>query len=215
MRTATIKRDTRETKIELTLNLDGTGKTSIASGCGFLDHMLELFARHGDMDLTVKCNGDTQVDYHHSVEDIGICLGAAIAKAVGDKRGIRRYGSMLLPMDEALGDKRGITRYGQFLLPMDETLVLCACDLSGRDYLGWGVELPSMTVGDFDTELAEEFWLAFVRNCPASIHIRQMAGKNTHHILEAIFKGMGRTLKMAVAMDEKHLNEIPSTKGTL
>ena len=195
MRTATIKRDTRETQIELTLNLDGTGKASIASGCGFLDHMLELFARHGDIDLSVKCNGDTHVDYHHSVEDIGICLGKAFT--------------------EALGDKRGISRYGQFLLPMDETLVLCACDLSGRDYLGWGVELPSMTVGDFDTELAEEFWLAFVRNCPASIHIRQMAGKNTHHILEAIFKGMGRTLKMAVAMDEKHLNEIPSTKGTL
>ena len=195
MRTATIKRDTRETQIELTLNLDGTGKASIASGCGFLDHMLELFARHGDIDLSVKCNGDTHVDYHHSVEDIGICLGKAFT--------------------EALGDKRGITRYGQFLLPMDETLVLCACDLSGRDYLGWGVELPSMTVGDFDTELAEEFWLAFVRNCPASIHIRQMAGKNTHHILEAIFKGIGRTLKMAVAMDEKHLNEIPSTKGTL
>ena len=195
MRTATIKRDTRETQIELTLNLDGTGKASIASGCGFLDHMLELFARHGDIDLSVKCNGDTHVDYHHSVEDIGICLGKAFT--------------------EALGDKRGITRYGQFLLPMDETLMLCACDLSGRDYLGWGVELPSMTVGDFDTELAEEFWLAFVRNCPASIHIRQMAGKNTHHILEAIFKGMGRTLKMAVAMDEKHLNEIPSTKGTL
>ena len=195
MRTATIQRDTRETQIELTLNLDGTGKADIVSCCGFLDHMLELFARHGDMDLTVKCSGDTHVDYHHSVEDIGICLGKAFT--------------------DALGDKRGITRYGQFLLPMDETLVLCACDLSGRDYLGWGVELPSMTVGDFDTELAEEFWLAFVRNCPASIHIRQMAGKNTHHILEAIFKGMGRTLKMAVAMDEKHLNEIPSTKGTL
>ena len=195
MREASIKRDTRETQIELQLNLDGTGKAAIASGCGFLDHMLELFARHGDFDLAVKCCGDTHVDYHHSVEDIGICLGKAFT--------------------EALGDKRGITRYGQFLLPLDETLVLCACDLSGRDYLGWGVELPSMTVGDFDTELAEEFWLAFVRNCPASIHIRQMAGRNTHHILEAIFKGMGRTLKMAVAMDEKHLNEIPSTKGTL
>ena len=195
MREASIKRDTRETQIELQLNLDGVGKADIASGCGFLDHMLELFARHGDFDLTVKCNGDTHMDYHHSVEDIGICLGKAFT--------------------EALGDKRGITRYGQFLLPMDETLVLCACDLSGRDYLGWGVELPSMTVGDFDTELAEEFWLAFVRNCPTSIHIRQMAGKNTHHILEAIFKGMGRTLKMAVAMDEKHLNDIPSTKGTL
>jgi len=195
MRTAEIKRDTRETQIGLTLNLDGTGKASIASGCGFLDHMLELFARHGDFDLTVNCCGDTQVDYHHSVEDIGICLGKAFT--------------------EALGDKRGINRYGQFLLPMDETLVLCACDLSGRDYLGWGVELPSMTVGDFDTELAEEFWLAFVRNCPASIHIRQMAGRNTHHILEAVFKGMGCTLKEAVAMDPKHLDDIPSTKGTL
>ena len=195
MREISIRRNTNETQIVLSLNLDGTGKAAIDSGCGFLDHMLELFARHGDFDLTVKCDGDTKVDYHHSVEDIGICLGKAFT--------------------EALGDKRGITRYGQFLLPMDETLVLCACDLSGRDYLGWGVELPSMTVGDFDTELAEEFWLAFVRNCPASIHIRQMAGKNTHHILEAIFKGMGRTLKMAVAMDEKHLNEIPSTKGTL
>ena len=195
MRTAELTRVTGETYIRLALNLDGRGVSEIETGCGFLDHMLELFARHGDIDLTVKCNGDTHVDYHHSVEDIGICLGKAFT--------------------EALGDKRGITRYGQFLLPMDETLVLCACDLSGRDYLGWGVELPSMTVGDFDTELAEEFWLAFVRNCPASIHIRQMAGRNTHHILEAIFKGMGRTLKMAVAMDEKHLNEIPSTKGTL
>ena len=195
MRTADIKRDTNETKITLQLNLDGTGKTDIASGCGFLDHMLELFARHGDFDLTVKCDGDTHVDYHHSVEDIGICLGKAFT--------------------EALGDKRGINRYGQFLLPMDETLVLCACDLSGRDYLGWGLDLPAMTVGGFDTELAEEFWLAFVRNCPASIHICQMAGRNTHHILEATFKGMGRTLKMAVAMDPKHENEIPSTKGVL
>jgi len=195
MRTASIKRDTNETKITLELNLDGTGRADIASGCGFLDHMLELFARHGDFDLTVKCDGDTHVDYHHSVEDIGICLGRAFT--------------------EALGDKRGINRYGQFLLPMDETLVLCACDLSGRDFLGWGLDLPAMTVGDFDTELAEEFWLAFVRNCPASIHIRQMAGRNTHHILEAVFKGMGRTLKMAVSMDEKHLGDIPSTKGVL
>lgn len=195
MRTATIKRDTRETQIELALDLDGTGRAEIATGCGFLDHMLELFARHGDFDLSVTCHGDTQVDYHHSVEDIGICLGRAFT--------------------QALGDKRGITRYGQFLLPMDETLALCAVDLSGRDYLGWAVELPSMTVGDFDTELAKEFWLAFVRNCPASVHIRQMAGENTHHILEAIFKGMGRTLKMAVAMDPKHADEIPSTKGVL
>ena len=195
MRTATIKRDTRETQIELSLNLDGTGKAAIASGCGFLDHMLELFARHGDIDLSVKCNGDTHVDYHHSVEDIGICLGKAFT--------------------EALGDKRGITRYGQFLLPMDETLVLYACDLSGRDYLGWGVELPSMTVGDFDTELAEEFWLAFVRNCPSTLHFKQMAGENTHHILEACFKGMARALRQAVAMETGFENEIPSTKGTL
>ncbi len=195
MRNALVQRNTRETQIGLTLNLDGTGKAEISTGCGFLDHMLELFARHGDMDLTVHCAGDTHIDYHHSVEDIGICLGKAFT--------------------QALGDKRGITRYGQFLLPMDETLVLCACDLSGRDYLGWVVELPSPVVGSFDTELAKEFWLAFVRNCPASIHIRQMAGENTHHIIEAIFKGMGRTLKAAVAMDMKHIDEVPSTKGML
>ena len=195
MRTAAIRRDTKETQIQLTLDLDGAGTSSIAPGCGFLDHMLTLFARHGDFDLTVTCHGDTDVDYHHSVEDIGICLGKAFT--------------------DALGDKRGITRYGQYLLPMDETLVLCACDLSGRDYLGWAVDLPAAKVGDFDTELAKEFWLAFVRNCPASIHIRKMAGENTHHILEAVFKGMGRTLKMAVAPDEKHKDEIPSTKGVL
>lgn len=195
MRTADIQRDTQETRIALRLCLDGTGKSDVATGLGFLDHMLTLFARHGDFDLTVRCDGDTEVDGHHSVEDIGICLGKAFS--------------------EALGDKRGICRYGQFLLPMDETLVLCACDLSGRDYLGWSVELPAAKVGDFDTELAKEFWLAFVRSCPGSIHIRQMAGENTHHILEAVFKGMGRTLKAAVALDEKHLGEIPSTKGTL
>lgn len=195
MRNASIQRNTRETQIELELNLDGTGKTEISTGCGFLDHMLELFARHGDIDLTVRCAGDTDIDYHHSVEDIGICLGQAFTKA--------------------LDDKRGIMRYGQFLLPMDETLVLCACDLSGRDHLGWVVELPSPVVGSFDTELAKEFWLAFVRNCPASIHIRQMAGENTHHIIEAIFKGMGCTLKAAVAIDIKHADEIPSTKGML
>lgn len=195
MRTARIQRSTLETQISLTLNLDGAGKADIASGCGFLDHMLTLFARHGDFDLTLTCHGDTQVDYHHSVEDIGICLGQAFTQALGDKRGIRRY--------------------GQFLLPMDETLVLSAADLSGRDYLGWAVELPSAKVGDFDTELAKEFWLAFVRACPASVHIRELAGENTHHILEAVFKGMGRTLHMAVSLDEKHLGEIPSTKGLL
>ena len=195
MRIAEIRRDTAETRISLTLNLDGAGKADIATGCGFLDHMLTLFARHGDFDLTVACRGDTQVDYHHSVEDIGICLGKAFA--------------------QALGDKRGITRYGQFLLPMDETLVLTAVDLSGRDYLGWAVELPTEKVGDFDTELAKEFWLGFIRNCPGSLHIRQLAGENTHHILEAVFKGAGRALKEAAAFDPRHLNEIPSTKGTL
>ena len=194
-RTASITRTTAETDISLTLELDGSGAAQISSGCGFLDHMLTLFARHGGFDLTLTCKGDTYVDDHHTVEDIGICLGKAFT--------------------QALGDKRGITRYGQFLLPMDETLVLCAVDLSGRDYLGWAVELPTAKVGDFDTELAKEFWLAFVRNCPASIHIRELAGENTHHILEAVFKGMGRTLKMAVAPDAKHLDEIPSTKGTL
>ena len=195
MRRANIQRDTNETKIRLDLDLDGTGKADIATGCGFLDHMLTLMTRHGDFDMKLRCQGDTWVDFHHTVEDIGIVLGKAFT--------------------EALGDKRGITRYGQFLLPMDETLVLCACDLSGRDYLGWSVDLPAARVGDFDTELAKEFWLGFVRNCPASIHIRQMAGENTHHILEAVFKGMGRALKEAVAFDPKHLNDIPSTKGTL
>lgn len=195
MRTASIKRDTRETQISLSLDLDGTGRSQIATGVGFLDHMLELFARHGDFGLTVACSGDTQVDGHHSVEDVGICLGQAFA--------------------QALGDKRGICRYGQCLLPMDETLVLIAVDLSGRDYLGWSVALPSPRVGDFDTELAQEFWLAFVRNCPGSLHIRQMAGENTHHILEAVFKGTGRALRMAAAMDENHRDEIPSTKGVL
>ena len=195
MRTASVARKTNETDIRLSLNLDGTGKSAVDSGVGFLDHMLTLLSRHGGLDLEVTCHGDTQVDDHHSVEDIGICLGRAFA--------------------EALGDKRGITRYGQFLLPMDETLVLVACDLSGRDYLGWSVDLPAQRVGDFDTELGKEFFLAFVRACPMSLHIRQMAGENTHHILEAVFKGAGRALKMAVAPDEKHRDEIPSTKGVL
>lgn len=195
MRTAEIARRTAETDVRLRLELDGTGESRVSTGCGFLDHMLELFARHGDFDLSVACRGDTRVDYHHSVEDVGICLGRAF--------------------QEALGDKRGIVRYGQFLLPMDETLVLCACDLSGRDYLGWAVDLPAAKVGDFDTELAQEFWLGFVRNCPGSLHIRRMAGENTHHILEAVFKGMGRTLKGAVSLDPKHMDEIPSTKGVL
>ena len=194
-RQAEIERNTRETQIRLTLDLDGTGKGQIATGCGFLDHMLELFARHGDFDLTVTCRGDTHVDYHHTVEDVGIVLGQAFTKA--------------------LGEKRGICRYGQFLLPMDESLVLCAVDLSGRDALGWALDLPTAKVGDFDTELAKEFWLGFVRNCPCSLHVRQLAGENTHHILEAAFKGLGRTLRMAVDPDPRHPGEIPSTKGLL
>ena len=195
MRSAEIKRTTAETDISLTLSLDGSGKSQIDTGCGFLDHMLTLFAAHGKLDLSVTCKGDIQVDDHHTVEDIGICLGKAFT--------------------EALGDKRGITRYGQFLLPMDETLVLCACDLSGRDYLGWAVELPAAKVGDFDTELAKEFWLAFVRHSEMTVHIRQLDGENTHHILEAIFKSMGRALKQTVAIDRSNPNAIPSTKGML
>lgn len=195
MRTAEIRRETAETQIALSVNLDGTGKSAVDTGCGFLNHMLTLFARHGDFDLTLTCHGDTEVDDHHTVEDIGITLGQAFTAA--------------------LGDKRGITRYGQFLMPMDETLVLCAVDLSGRDYLGWAVELPAEKVGTFDTELAKEFWLGFVRSCPASLHFRELAGENTHHILEAVFKGAGRALKMAAAPDEKHPHDIPSTKGTL
>ena len=195
MRSATLERNTAETSIALSLNLDGTGAGKIDTGCGFLDHMLTLFARHGDFDLTLTCRGDTQVDDHHTVEDVGIVLGQAFTKALGDKRGIRRY--------------------GQSLLPMDETLVLVGCDLSGRDYLGWSVTLPAAKVGTFDTELAKEFWLGFVRNCPGALHFHQLAGENTHHILEACFKGAGRALKEAVAPDEKHAGEIPSTKGLL
>lgn len=195
MRTAEIARKTNETDIRLSLNLDGRGESQIRTGVGFLDHMLTLLARHGGMDLELTCDGDTQVDDHHSVEDIGIALGQAF--------------------EECLGDKRGITRYGQFLLPMDETLVLCAVDLSGRAYLGWAVDLPAQKVGDFDTELGKEFWLGFLRHCPASLHFREFSGENTHHILEAVFKGAGRALKQAVALDEKHRDEIPSTKGLL
>ena len=195
MRTAALERNTAETSISLSLNLDGTGAGKIDTGCGFLDHMLTLFARHGDFDLTLTCRGDTQVDDHHTVEDVGICLGRAFR--------------------QALGEMRGIARYGQSLLPMDETLVLVGCDLSGRDYLGWAVTLPAAKVGTFDTELAKEFWLGFVRNCPGALHFHQLSGENTHHILEACFKGAGRALKEAVAPDEKHAGEIPSTKGLL
>lgn len=195
MRSADIARDTKETQIRLTLNLDGTGTTDVDTGCGFLNHMLTLFAAHGSFDLTVACKGDTDVDDHHTVEDLGIALGQAFTRA--------------------LGEKRGITRYGQFFLPMDEALVLCAVDLSGRDCLVWALELPAAKVGTFDTELGKEFWLGFVRSCPCALHFRQFSGENTHHILEAAFKGAGRALKAAVAIDPVHADEIPSTKGVL
>ena len=193
MRTAEIVRKTAETKIKLTLNLDGTGVSAIRTGVGFLDHMLTLFAAHGKFDLTVNCEGDTNVDDHHSAEDIGICLGLAFAKA--------------------LGDKRGITRYGSCLLPMDEALIQSAVDISGRSFLGYGLEIPTEKIGSFDTELVEEFWLAFVRCCPMSLHIRQLAGKNSHHIVEGCFKSVARSLRIAVKTDGT--DEIPSTKGVL
>ena len=195
MRTAEIKRTTAETSIELQLNLDGMGKGRIETGVGFMDHMLTLFARHARMDLSVLCKGDTQVDDHHSVEDIGICLGAAIAQAVGDKRGIKRYGSMLLPMDEAL--------------------VLCALDLSGRSCLRYQAQIPSQKIGTFDTELVEEFFLALTRSAGMTLHLRQMDGTNSHHIVEAMFKAFGRALREAVSIDESLNGEIPSTKGVL
>lgn len=195
MRNATIQRTTTETDISLSLELDGTGRYDIQTGCGFLDHMLQLFARHGRFDLTIRCKGDTWVDYHHTVEDVGICLGQTFR--------------------QALGEMRGIARYGNFLLPMDESLVLCAVDLSGRAALGWGMELPAAKVGDFDTELCKEFWLAFVRSCPCSLHAKQLAGENTHHLIEAAFKGLARALAQAVAIQPGQEGEIPSTKGLL
>ena len=195
MREASILRETAETKIDLTLKLDGTGKSEIASGCGFLDHMLTLFASHGRFDLTLTCKGDTQVDDHHTVEDIGIALGQAFAKALGDKKGICRYGSMILPMDEAL--------------------ILSAVDLSGRGILCDALEIPTEKVGSFDTELVEEFWLAFVRCAECALHIRKLAGTNSHHIIEGTFKSVARSLRQAVAIDPAFADEIPSTKGVL
>ena len=195
MREAQIIRKTAETDIMLTLNLDGSGKSQIKTGVGFLDHMLTLFASHGRYDLTVTCNGDTWVDDHHSAEDIGICLGQAFA--------------------QGLGDKRGITRYGSFLLPMDEALIQTAVDISGRSCLNYGLQIPTEKIGSFDTELVEEFFLAFVRCCPMSLHLRQLAGNNSHHIVEGAFKSAARSLRQAVAMDPAAAGEIPSTKGVL
>lgn len=193
MRSFEITRKTAETDICLSLNLDGSGRSTIATGCGFLDHMLTLFAAHGKFDLEVTCIGDTQVDDHHSVEDIGICLGTAF--------------------QNALGEKRGIARYGSFLLPMDEALILCAVDLSGRSCLCYDLNIPTEKIGTFDTELIEEFFLGFVRNCPMSLHLKQLAGRNAHHIAEGAFKALARALKAAVAQDGS--GEIPSTKGVL
>ena len=195
MKTATIIRKTAETDINLTLTLDGTGNSEINSGCGFLDHMLTLFAKHGKFDLTLTCKGDTWVDDHHTVEDIGIALGQAF--------------------HEALGDKRGICRYGDTVLPMDESLILTAVDLSGRSYLGYGLEIPTQKVGTFDTELVEEFFLGFVRNAQMNLHIRQLAGSNSHHIIEGAFKSVARSLRQAVSIDAAFAGEIPSTKGVL
>ena len=195
MRTADIKRNTSETQIMLKLNLDGTGKSEIATGCGFLDHMLVLFAKHGRFDLTVCCKGDTWVDDHHTVEDIGIALGEAFRTALGEKKGITRYGSQILPMDEAL--------------------ILTAVDLSGRGYLGYDLQIPAQKVGTFDTELVEEFWIGFVRNAQCTLHIRQMAGNNSHHIIEGAFKSAGRSFRAAVAVEAQFADEIPSTKGVL
>ncbi len=195
MRTSTINRKTGETDISLSLNIDGSGKSSIDSGCGFLDHMLTLFAKHGRFDLTVKCIGDTHVDDHHTVEDIGISLGMAFK--------------------EALGDKKGIVRYGSMILPMDESLILSAVDFSGRGYLGYSMNIPTEKVGTFDTELVEEFWLGFIRNAECTLHIRQLAGTNSHHIIEGAFKSVGHSFRKACKIDSEFSQDVLSTKGVL
>ena len=195
MRTSEINRKTAETDIALRLNIDGVGENKIDTGCGFLDHMLTLFSRHARFDLTVKCAGDTNVDYHHTVEDIGIVLGKALS--------------------ECLGEMRGIKRYGSFILPMDESLILTAVDISGRSYLGFKLNIPTEKVGDFDTELVREFFEAFVRNSNITLHINRLEGYNSHHIIEGAFKSVARSLKEAGAIEEKFKDEIPSTKGVL
>lgn len=195
MRVSEMNRKTAETDIWLKLNLDGTGKSEIDTGCGFLDHMLTLFAKHGRFDLNVKCTGDTYVDDHHTVEDIGIVIGDAFSAALGDKKGIIRYGNMILPMDEAL--------------------ILSAVDLSGRGHLEYDLDIPTEKVGTFDTQLVVEFWLAFVRNAKCTLHLKSLAGRNSHHIIEGAFKSVARSLKQAVSVDKDFENEIPSTKGVL
>ena len=195
MRVSEINRKTNETDISLVLDLDGRGESSIDSGCGFLDHMLTLFARHGRLNMDLRCVGDVQVDYHHTAEDIGIALGQAFK--------------------EALADKTGITRYGFMILPMDEALIMTAADISGRGFLGCDLDIKAQKVGDFDTELVKEFWLAFTRESGICLHIRQLAGENAHHIIEAIYKSTARSLKSAVKIDGEYADEIPSTKGVL
>ena len=195
MRTSELERKTAETQIFLSLNLDGTGSSDVDTGCGFLNHMLTLFAKHGRFDLKVSCKGDTDVDDHHTVEDIGICLGQAFR--------------------EALGDLRSVTRYGNMVLPMDEALILSAVDLSGRGYLGYDLQITTEKVGTFDTELVQEFWLAFTRTGAITLHLRQLAGTNSHHIIEGAFKSAARSLRQAVSIDNAGKDEIPSTKGVL
>lgn len=195
MRTAEINRKTAETDISLKLNLDGKGNGNIDTGCGFLNHMLTLFAKHGRFDLDVSCRGDVDVDFHHTTEDIGITLGQAFK--------------------DALGDKKGIVRYGSTILPMDEALILSAIDLSGRGFFVRELNIKAEKVGDFDTELLEEFFQAFAMNCGCTLHLRQLSGSNAHHILESAFKSVARSLKAAVAIDVAFCDEIPSTKGVL
>ena len=195
MRTIDIKRETYETKINLSLEIDGKGKSSCDTGCGFLNHMLTLFAKHGMFDLEVKCDGDTDVDYHHTVEDIGICLGRAFR--------------------ETLGDKIGIKRYGDIILPMDETLIMAAVDISGRSGVYSDLSIPTEKVGDFDTELCKEFYIAFAREAGITLHIRQIAGENSHHIIEGVFKAVGRVMREACSIDERAKDQMPSTKGML
>ena len=195
MRCAIVKRTTKETDIDIALTIEGAGKSTIDTGVPFLDHMLTLFASHGCFDLEVKCRGDVEVDYHHSVEDIGIALGEAFTKALGDKKGIKRYGDTILPMDESL--------------------ILTAIDLSGRTYLSCCLRIPAIKVGDFDTELVSEFFWGFVRSCPSSLHIKKLSGKNSHHIIEGAFKSFARTMREAVSIDEVRKDAVPSTKGVL
>lgn len=195
MRTAKLRRTTGETDVAVVLDLDGTGKSEISTGCGFLDHMLTLFARHGRFDLTVQAKGDTWVDDHHTVEDVGITLGDAFAKA--------------------LGDKRGVTRYGSTILPMDEALILTAVDLSGRGLLCYDLAIPTEKVGTFDTQLVGEFFAAFTRRADVTLHVKQLAGTNSHHIIEGAFKSLARSLRTAVAIDPAAAGEVPSTKGVL